>query len=207
MLQKDLYKKLLEFVIKSVDDNSVKVSIANQNAPNPKKPFIIISISSQKIEGLAITKHEIDQFLNTVEKRTYLMNGTVQIQAFCDDMFQCTELLNKIKFGFDNNSYYRVFEGEIAYVRDLSDIIYLPTALAANNEYRAAYDFLICYNQNISNIINSIRHIEITDEVNNDTIIVDKDDNIVYNIDSQNHSLDSFESFESFLTTETIIKE
>ena len=204
MLQKDLYKKLLEFVIKSVDDNSVKVSIANQNAPNPKKPFITVSIQSKKTESLPITKHEVDELFNTVEKRRYLMNATVQIQAFCDDMFECTELLEKIMFGFDNDSYYRVFQGEIAYVRDLSDIIYLPTALAANNEYRAAYDFLICYNKNISNIINSIRHIEITDEVNNDTIIVDKDDNIVYNIDSQNDSLDSFESF---LTTETIIEE
>lgn len=204
MLQRDLYKKLIKFVVKCVDDNSVKVSIANQNAPNPTKPFLTVSISSQKIESLAITKHEADELFNTVEKRTYLMNGTVQIQAFCDDMFQCTELLNKIKFGFDNDSYYRVFQGEIAYVRDLSEIINLPTALPANNEYRAAYDFLICYNQNISNIINSIRRIEITDEANNDTIIVDKDDNIVYNIDSQNDSLDSFESF---LNTETIIEE
>ena len=204
MLQKDLYKKLLEFIIKCVDDNLVKVIISNQNAPNPKKPFITVSISSQKIEGLAIRKCKTDQFFNTIESKTYLMNGTVQIQAFCDDMFQCTELLEKIKFGFDNYSYYRVFQGEIAYVRDLSDIIYLPTALSANKEYRAAYDFLICYNKNVSNEINSIKHIEVTDEVNNDTIIVDKDDNIVYNIDSQNDSLDSFESF---LTTETIIKE
>jgi hypothetical protein len=204
MIQRDLYKKLLEFVTKCIDDNLVTILIANQNAPNATKPFITVSIRTQRIEGLCITKHETDEFLNTLENRTYLMNATVQIQAFCDDIFQCTELLEKIKFGFDIEEAYRVFEGEIAYVRDLSDIINLPTALDAKNEYRAAYDFLICYNQNISNKINSIRHIEITDEVNNDTIIVDKDENLVYTIDSQNDSLDSFESF---LTTETIIKE
>jgi hypothetical protein len=152
MLQKDLYKKLLEFVTKCIDDNLVTVTMGNQNSPNPKKPFITVSISSQKIESLAITKHETDELFNTVEKRTYLINATVQIKAFCDDMFQCTELLKKIKFGFDTEAY-RVFKGEIAYVRDLSDIIYLPTALAANNEYRAAYDFLICYNENIQNKI------------------------------------------------------
>lgn len=204
MYQRDLYKKLLQFVTKCINDNLINIVIANQNAPNPKKPFITVSISGQKIESLAIRNYETDQFLNTLEKITYLMNATVQIQAFCDDMFQCTELLNKIKFGFDIDSYYRVFEGEIAYVRDLSDIIYLPTALPAKNEYRAVYDFLICYNQYVSSEINSIKHIEVTDEVNNDTIIVDKDDNIVYNINSQNDSLDSFESF---LTTETTIKE
>lgn len=201
MLQKDLYNKILKFVIKCIDDNLVNVTIANQNAPNPKKPFITVSINSQKIECLALRKYEIDQFSNSLEKKTYLMNATVQIQAFCDNMFECTELLQKIKFGFDNDSYYRVFQGEIAYVRDLSDIIYLPTPLAANNEYRAAYDFLICYNKNISNEINSIKHIEVRDEVNNDTIIVDKNDSIVYTIDSQNNSL------ESFFTTDTIIEE
>ena len=148
MLQKDLYNKILKFVIKCIDDNIVNVTIANQNAPNPKKPFITVSISSQKIESLPITKHETDELFNTVEKRTYLINATVQIKAFCDDMFQCTELLKKIKFGFDTDAY-RVFEGEIAYVRDLSEIINLPTPLAANNEYGAAYDFLICYNENI----------------------------------------------------------
>ncbi len=203
MIQRDLYKKLLEFVTKCIDDNLITILIANQNAPNATKPFITVSIRTQRIEGLCITKHETDKFLNTLENRTYLMNATVQIQAFCNDMFQCTELLNKIKFGFDTDAY-DVFQGEIAYVRDLSEIINLPTALDAKNEYRSAYDFLICYNQNVSNQINSIRHIEITDEVNNDTIIVDKNDNLVYNIDSQNDSLDSFESF---LTTETIIKE
>ena len=119
MLQKDLYNKILKFVIKCIDDNIVNVTIANQNAPNPKKPFITVSISSQKIESLPITKHETDELFNTVEKRTYLINATVQIKAFCDDMFQCTELLKKIKFGFDTDAY-RVFEGEIAYVRDLS---------------------------------------------------------------------------------------
>jgi hypothetical protein len=90
--------------------------------------------------------------------------------------------------GFDIDSSYSVFGREIAFVRDLSDIIILPTQLSANQEYRAAYDFVLCYNQTITNKIDYVTHVEITNEVNDDKIIVDKSVDVVYTSDSTDYS-------------------
>jgi hypothetical protein len=189
MIQRDLYKKLLEFVTKCIDDNLVTVVIASQNAPNALKPFITVTISSVNQQGQVI-KHEprVDELFNKVQDFTYVRNAYIQIQSFCNEIFQPASLLEKIRMGFDMDSSYSVFGKEIAFVRDLTDIIILPTLLSANQEYRAAYDFILCYNQTITNKIDYVTHVEITNEVNNEKIIVDKYMDVVYNSDSTEYS-------------------
>lgn len=189
MLEKDIYNKIIQFIKKCINDNSVTISIGNQNAPNAIKPFIIVAISSINQFGQVI-KHEprFDELLGNVQDFTYVRNAYIQVQSFCNDIFQPASLLEKIRMGFDIDSSYSVFGKEIAFVRDLSDIIILPTQLSANQEYRAAYDFILCYNQTITNKIDSVTHVEITNEVNDDKIIVDKSVDVVYNSDSTEYS-------------------
>ena len=189
MLETHLYNKILQFIKKCIDDNSVTILIGNQNAPNAKKPFITVAISSINQLGQVI-KHEprVDELLNKVQDFTYVRNVYIQVQSFCNEIFQPASLLEKIRIGFDIDSCYNVFGKEIAFVRNLSDIIILPTSLSANQEYRAAYDFVLCYNQTITNKIDSVTHVEITNEVNDDKIIVDKSVDIVYTSDSTDYS-------------------
>jgi hypothetical protein len=189
MLEKDIYNKIIQFIKKCINDNSVTILIGNQNAPNAIKPFITVTISSINQLGQVI-KHEprFDELLGNVQDFTYVRNAYIQVQSFCNDIFQPASLLEKIRMGFDIDSSYSVFGKEIAFVRDLSDIIILPTQLSANQEYRAAYDFVLCYNQTITNKIDYVTHVEITNEVNDDKIIVDKSVHVVYNSDSTEYS-------------------
>jgi hypothetical protein len=172
MNQKEIYNKLMLFIRQCIDDDSVTIIRSDQISPRPKKPFITISIYSTRPECNVIRSTSQSQNLENIK---YIMNSNVKIQSFCDeaDYFQAINFLEKIRIGFDLQLYER-FEGKITHIRDLTEIIFLPTEMMGTKEYRAVYEFLIRYNVDILTYINSIKSIQIIDEVNNDEIIVEK---------------------------------
>ena len=187
MLRKDLYRKIIQFIIKCVDDNSVSVMTSYQNAPNLKKPFIMVTISSINNECNAIKRNITPDGKQDILN---IMNANVRIECFSDQIYQASELLETVKLNFDSGLSSDFFKGEIAYVRDLTGVIDLPVNLSSKTEYRSAYDFILRYNTNfvVDNYL--IKHIEIKDEVNDDTISIDNFNEISYTLQSTDTSFE-----------------
>lgn len=187
MLRKDLYIKIIQFIIKCINDNSVTVINSYQKSPNTKKPFIMVTVSSITNECKVI-KGNINS--NGKQDFLFIMNANVRIECFSDQIYQASELLETVKLNFDAGLSSDFFKGEIAYVRDLTGVIDLPTNLSSQTEYRSAYDFVLRYNTNLVTDNYLIKHIEITDEVNDDTISIDNFNEISYTLQSTDTSFE-----------------
>lgn len=170
METREIYKRVLKFVSLALNDQTIKVIIAEQNAPFPTKPFVTVRLmSTQNIHHVENFKPQTDNS----EKKLYFKNATVRLQCYSDDIFKSFEILEKVKPAFDTDIKYAAFENKMGYVRDNFQVTNVSTQLDTETEYRAAYEFILCYSSEYITQGYSINHIDIHDEVSGDDILID----------------------------------
>lgn len=171
MLISEVYTRLAEFIVLTVNDPTISVIFANQNSPRPKKPFITISIGSLQDVSFPM-KYDIDA--NGVQDVIMNKSFIVTIEAYCDGLHQSEEILNNIQNKFRTDFSYYHFKADMVYIRTVMGVSAVPVPINGINESRAILEVEFSLNQLVRDNVGLIDHIEILDEITDDNIIIDR---------------------------------
>lgn len=171
MLIKDVYQLIASFIEIVIDDPAVTVIYANGNAPRPEKPFITLEINS--LRNLAMPfRNQIDD--NGMQNVGSSMAFTAVFNAYADVMHEAEDLLNKLQRHFGTEIAYLHFRGDISYMETVFGVSAIPQATGAVNESRASMECTFNLNQMIEDNVGLIETIEITDELTNITLEINR---------------------------------
>jgi hypothetical protein len=171
MLISEVYTRVYDFVVLAINDPLVTVIFANQNAPRPKKPFIIIQVGGLKEVSMPM-KYEIDD--NGIQNIVSNMSFIITFNSYCDVLHQAEELLNLLQRKFRTDLAYNHFKADIAYMRTIMGVSALPVAIGGINESRAIFEAEFSLTQSLLDDVGLIEHIHITDETTGDKLIINK---------------------------------
>lgn len=171
MLIKDVYELIASFIEIVIDDPNVTVIYANANAPRPEKPFITLEINS--LRNLALPfRYDIDEMgMQTVVNS---MAFTGVFNAYADAMHEAEELLNRLQRHFGTEIAYLHFRGDVSYMETVFGVSAVPQVEGAINESRATMECIFNLNQSIEDDVGLIEKVEITDELTNITLEIEK---------------------------------
>lgn len=172
MLIRDVYQLIASFIEIVIDDPSVTVIYANGNAPRPEKPFITLEINS--LRNLAMPfRYDIDDSTG-IQNVGNNMAFTAVFNAYADVRHEAESLLNKLQRHFGTEIAYLHFLGDISYMETIFGISAIPQVEGAINESRATMECIFNLNQTIQDNVGLIETIEVTDELNNIKIKIEK---------------------------------
>jgi len=171
MLLSNIYTKIANFIRDVLDDERFTIIFANQNAPRPKKPFITIGISNFRTISMPC---RISTDNNGVEKLMLTKLMLVKVECYTDVLHQAEETLEIIQNNLRTQRAYHYFEQELSYMSTVMNIMTMPAVIGSTTENRAIVEFEFLTNQTVFDELGLIEHIEITDEITNEIIIINK---------------------------------
>lgn len=171
MLISEVYTRLAEFIVLTVNDPTISVIFANQNSPRPKKPFITISIGALNDVSFPM-KYEIDAngIQNVIMNKSFIAT----IEAYCDGLHQSEEILNVIQNQFRTDFSYYHFRADMVYIKTIMGVSAIPVPINGINESRAVLEVEFALNQLILDNVGLIDHVEILDEITGNNIIINR---------------------------------
>ena len=168
---RDVYQLIASFIEIVIDDSAVTVIYANGNAPRPKKPFITLEINSLRNLAMPFRNNIDDTGMQSVGSS---MAFTAVFNAYADVMHEAEDLLNKLQRHFGTEIAYLHFRGDISYMETVFGVSAIPQVEGAVNESRASIECTFNLNQMIEDNVGLIETIEITDELTNITLEINR---------------------------------
>ena len=171
MLISEVYTRLAEFIVLTVNDPTISVIFANQNSPRPKKPFITITVGSLNDVSFPM-KYDIDAngIQNVIMNKSFIAT----IEAYCDGLHQSEEILNVIQNQFRTDFSYYHFRADMVYIKTIMGVSAIPVPINGINESRAVLEVEFALNQLILDNVGLIDHVEILDEITGNNIIINR---------------------------------
>jgi hypothetical protein len=171
MLISEVYTRLAEFIVLTVNDPTISVIFANQNSPRPKKPFITIAIGALNDVSFPM-KYDIDA--NGIQDVIMNKSFIATMEAYCDGLHQSEEILNNIQNEFRTDFSYYHFRADMVYIKTIMGVSAVPVPINGINESRAILEVEFSLNQLVRDDVGLIDHIEILDEITGNNIIIDR---------------------------------
>jgi hypothetical protein len=171
MLLSEIYIKIAEFVELAINDVSLTVTFANQNAPVPTKPFITCSINNLNAVGFPM-KYEMDD--NGLQRLVINKSFTITLNSYSDQLHQAEDMLNLVQNKLRTDFSYYHFQADMVYIRTLTGVSAIPTEINGINESRAMLEMEFALTQTIYDDVGLIDHIAIEDETTGNDIIINR---------------------------------
>ncbi len=171
MLISEVYTRLEEFIVLSLNDPTITVIFANQNATGPHKPFITISIGALNDVGFPM-KYDIDD--NGIQDIIVNKSFIVTFQSYCDGLHQSENILNTIQNSFRSDLSYYHFKADMVYIRTIMGVSAIPIPINEINESRAMLEVEFSLNQIIQDNVGLIDYIVVEDEITGKDILINR---------------------------------
>lgn len=171
MLISEVYNRVAEFAVLTVDDPLVSVIFANQNSPRPKKPFITISIGMLSDVSFPM-RYEIDN--NGIQELVLNKSFIVTFDSYGDGLHQSETILNNIQNKLRTDFAYYHFRSDITYIRTIAGVSSVPVAINGINESRAVLEVEFALTQTVYDDVGLIDNISIEDETTGNNIIINR---------------------------------
>lgn len=174
MIISDIYSKLQTFTVAAINLAGCTVIFANQSTPRPKKPFLVIQLSSFRNISKPIRKELDDDGLATVITPVVT---TASFQAYGDGLHSAETILSNLYSAFNTELQNNIFLGELALHRTLKSVSAIPVALNEQMESRAILELELALNVERVDNVGLIEHLYLTDTRLNKEYIINKLEN------------------------------
>jgi hypothetical protein len=141
MIVSDVYKAVTDFCKLAIDDDSVKIIIANQSKERPQKPFVSVALDNLSVA------YEHDKEIKDEKCIHHLQSvADITIKCFADGIQKSTDILHKVRKAFYTDLTYDAFQDTFALSRVLKEVSVIPTLFADKVEEVALLEFRMnCY--------------------------------------------------------------
>ena len=134
MVTAQIYKRIEDYIRLALNDSTISVYDANQNAPMDKKPFITVELTNFATLNMP-SAFELDA--NGVRLLQFTKAVDIELQAYSDVLHEAETLLNDIQNSLRTVLADRFFDDELVYVKTLTGVSSIPTVVDVEMESRA----------------------------------------------------------------------